>query len=384
MSTSNKGSSSDKFDTEEIFRRALGQRDADGSANAAEMKTSRNERNDRHYPGDRTEPTLDEPPFDPTPDSSPELPPEPWRDSRFDTEPALPPVPSPQPDEILPAGSRPRNFLRWTLVTALTVFVSAAIGLVLLIAPGKSPNLPDSPLLKQLLPQWAQDALITIAGKQVDKSESAGPSEPSAPLATANTSPVAAPDISSSAAATEASEPATALAPAEVPPTSDATLAPPRQEPAQTQAAETAAEAAPKISGTNGAGLQTKTAKPQSKATSAKQGPTVAVRTPTATRAERDAVQAIRAAAPGSVFVQHISLGTMADARAWRVRHPALSQARIVAINTPGRGVRFAVLSGPFQTRKQADAFAQRHGVPPKPWVRPATSLRAALFSSGR
>ncbi len=103
-----------------------------------------------------------------------------------------------------------------------------------------------------------------------------------------------------------------------------------------------------------------------------------------APRSERGVDQAIRNAAAGSFFVQHVSLGSMAEAQEWRAQYRALAQAKIVAVNTQDKGVKFAVVSGPFATRKEAETFAAREGVPPAPWLRPLKSLESALLAAGR
>jgi septal ring-binding cell division protein DamX len=102
-----------------------------------------------------------------------------------------------------------------------------------------------------------------------------------------------------------------------------------------------------------------------------------------APRSERGADNAVRQARPGSYFVQHVSLNSMAEAQEWRAQFAALSKSRIAAVKTD-KGVKYVVLSGPFTTQKDAEAFSARPGVPADPWVRPLKSLQRALISSGR
>ena len=94
--------------------------------------------------------------------------------------------------------------------------------------------------------------------------------------------------------------------------------------------------------------------------------------------------QMVRQTKPGSFFVQHVSLGSMAEAQEWRAQYGALTRARIVAVNTQDKGVKFAVVSGPFATRKEAETYAARQGMPADPWLRPVKSLQSALLPAGR
>jgi len=98
-----------------------------------------------------------------------------------------------------------------------------------------------------------------------------------------------------------------------------------------------------------------------------------------ALRAGQRDEQAIRTSSPRSIFVQYVSLRTKADAQAWLARHRGLARTRVVAVKTPGKGLQYAVVSGPFASRKDANAFAAKDGVASAPWFRPQPSLRAAL-----
>jgi len=103
-----------------------------------------------------------------------------------------------------------------------------------------------------------------------------------------------------------------------------------------------------------------------------------------APRSERGVDQSVRQARPGSYFVQHVSLGSMAEAQEWRAQYAALNKSRIAAVTTQDQGVKYAVVSGPFASLKEAEAFAGRPGVPADPWLRPVKSLQRALVGSGR
>ena len=94
--------------------------------------------------------------------------------------------------------------------------------------------------------------------------------------------------------------------------------------------------------------------------------------------------QLVRQTKAGSFFVQHVSLGSMAEAQEWRAQFGALTKAMIVAVNTQDKGVKFAVISGPFATRKEAETYAARSGMPPDPWLRPVRSLQTALLPASR
>ena len=120
-------------------------------------------------------------------------------------------------------------------------------------------------------------------------------------------------------------------------------------------------------------------AKPDARAAPVKGAPVADALAP---RSESGIDAAVRAAKAGSFYVQHVSLGSMAEAQEWRAQYGALSGAKIVAVNTQDKGIKFAVISGPFADRKQAEAFATKPGVPADPWLRPVKSLQGALLGS--
>jgi hypothetical protein len=101
-------------------------------------------------------------------------------------------------------------------------------------------------------------------------------------------------------------------------------------------------------------------------------------------RSESGIDAAVRAAKAGSFFVQHASLSSMAEAQEWRAQFRGLSGAKIAAVNVQAQGVKFAVVSGPFANRAQAEEFAARAGLPADPWIRPLKSLLSALQPAER
>lgn len=350
----------------------------------------------------RTEPTLDDPQSGPTSAASPatSAASAPLPDSgapatrsaaafaaaRHGAE--LPPVPPPQADHVIPptGRARPLNFLRWTLASVLTLAVSAALGLALLLAPGGTSRLIDASALAAWLPDWAGKPLAHLAqppAPAAAPSATALPqagSEPDQPAAADNatlatareTAPVHVADAADAADA--AADAAPAATPAAVPVTAaPVTTLPPSAEAARplasTEQASDARTSAPL------AGVADK-ATPKT----AKRPPTVAVVVAApVTPAARGEERAIRAAPARSIFIQHASLASRAEAQAWQARHRRLNRARVIAVNTRNKGVKYAVVSGPFTTRKQAEAFAAQDGVASTPWYRAQPALLAAL-----
>jgi hypothetical protein len=103
-----------------------------------------------------------------------------------------------------------------------------------------------------------------------------------------------------------------------------------------------------------------------------------------APRSEQGVDQMIRQTPAGSIFVQHVSLNSMAEAQEWRAQYGALSGARIAAVTTQNKGVRYVVISGPFASMKEAETFTRKEGVPSEPWLRPVNSLQRALQTANR
>ena len=306
--------------------------------------------------------------------------------------------------------------LRWAV--ALAMLLAVSIGVIVALFPQRmSPLLANSPILKDNLPPWAMEMVVSVVGKppaaaledsradaakatvpaggadlpkddvaSVPEAAAAGPANP-AGTALAN---AAAPAVANPAAAAAPSTTAPA-APA------DGKLQPPKAEagktdPARTESAKAEARADAKPDAKAEAKTDTKAeakadvkldvkpdVKPDAKAMSVR---AATANDALAPRSESGIDAAVRAAKAGSFYVQHVSLGSMAEAQEWRAQYGALSGAKIVAVNTQDKGIKFAVISGPFADRKQAEAFATKPGVPADPWLRPVKSLQGALLGS--
>jgi hypothetical protein len=267
------------------------------------------------------------------------------------------------------------KLLRWTAATVLMLAVSLVL-VALLFAQNLSPLLANSPILKDNLPTWAMDQLVALVGKP-----------PTAKLEE---------EKAAEAARTEAE--ATATAAAAVPTSTDdqPTVPAPavdsasiRTDSAAVSTAEPAAKAEVRADSSTLAKADAASAEPaKPEATPEPKADTkaepVKAADALAPRSERGVDQLVRQSKPGSFFVQHVSLGSMAEAQEWRAQFGVLTKARIVAVNTQDKGVKFAVVSGPFATRKEAESYAGRQGMPPNPWLRPVKSLQSALLPAGR
>jgi len=86
-------------------------------------------------------------------------------------------------------------------------------------------------------------------------------------------------------------------------------------------------------------------------------------------------VEKIRAANPGSQFVQHIVLASAARAEEWLGTQSGLDRAVIVAVSI-NNATRFAVVSGPFETRAEVREYIQGMDQTADYWVRTARSLQ--------
>jgi len=251
-----------------------------------------------------------------------------------------------------------------------------SIGVVLLVFADKaSPLLATSPILKDNLPPWAMDTLVAVVGKpptakleEQKAAEAASANNAATPESATQTAP---PAPSVTAPAADSNSVRTETAPATI--KTDVASAVPVQavakpeakpDPAAPSVAEAKADSKPE-------------ARPDTKADTK---PADAL----APRSERGVDQLIRQTKAGSFFVQHVSLGSMAEAQEWRAQFGALTKAMIVAVNTSDKGVKFAVISGPFATRKEAETYAARGGMPPDPWLRPVKSLQTALLTASR
>ncbi|MFM7633628.1 MAG: SPOR domain-containing protein [Betaproteobacteria bacterium] len=287
------------------------------------------------------------------------------------TEPSFDAAPAPKPASSTSAKRGiVSRLLRWSAGLLLMLVVSVGV-VLLLFADKASPLLANSPILKDNLPPWAMDTLVAVVGKpptakleEQKAADAAGANGPAAPQPADQTKP---PAPSVTAPAADSNSVRTESAPATV--KTDVASAVPVQTEAKPEAKpdpKAASMAEPKAE-----------SKPEAK-------PELKPADALAPRSERGVDQLIRQTKAGSFFVQHVSLGSMAEAQEWRAQFGALTKAMIVAVNTSDKGVKFAVISGPFATRKEAETYAARGGMPADPWLRPVKSLQTALLPASR
>ena len=248
-----------------------------------------------------------------------------------------------------------KTLLSWVL--AFVLLLGVAIGTIALLFPQRlSPMLANSPTLKDNLPPWMMSLVVQMAGKPTTTLPEAKPESKPA----ADTGPSVPPPAADSSA--NKSETDTAKVPASADPVASTDTA-------TAKPADTAKPAEPAVSVTS-----------TTDAATAK----VPVEDALAPRSERGVDQMIRQAPAGSVFVQHVSVNSMAEAQEWRAQYSALTGARIAAVTTQNKGVRYIVISGPFANMKEAETFTRKDGVPADPWLRPVKSLQRGLQSAGR
>jgi len=272
---------------------------------------------------------------------------------------------------------------------ALFLVLIVAITVIVLLFPQRmGPMLYNSPLLKAQLPEWAMNAVVRFTGKpptaQLEEAKAAAKDNSASVLAPLTDITDKKPDSEKPAVIVESAQksdikPAETPVKTEIKPdvTGDKTV------PKAEVKAETKVEA--KVDAKVEAKREPVVSAPVIKAEPAiapaatvKSSPAEAL----APRSERGADNAVRQARPGSYFIQHVSLNSMAEAQEWRAQYAALNKSRIAAVKTNDKGVKYVVLSGPFPTQKDAEAFSTRPGVPADPWVRPLKSLQRALISS--
>ena len=272
---------------------------------------------------------------------------------------------------------------RW--IGALFLVLLVAMTVIILLFPQRmGPMLYNSPLLKAQLPEWAMNAVVSFTGKpptaQLEEAKAAA-KENSASVLTPQTDITDKKPASEKPAALVEAAPKIDIKPAEttvkteIKPdvTVDKTI-PKADVKAETNVeAKVQAKAEPVVSAP-----ATKSEPAIAPVATVKTSPAEAL----APRSERGADNAVRQARPGSYFIQHVSLNSMAEAQEWRAQYAALNKSRIAAVKTNDKGVKYVVLSGPFPTQKDAEAFSARPGVPADPWVRPLKSLQRALISS--
>ena len=90
----------------------------------------------------------------------------------------------------------------------------------------------------------------------------------------------------------------------------------------------------------------------------------------------------IRTANPGSQFVQHIVLASAARAEEWLSTQSGLDRAVVVAVSI-NNATRFAVVSGPFETRAEVREYIQGMDQTADYWVRTARSLQRIAVDGG-
>jgi hypothetical protein len=266
------------------------------------------------------------------------------------------------PEELEPVSvfsetpQRPvlKTALGWTL--AFVLLLSVAIGTIALLFPQRlAPMLANSPTLKQNLPAWMMTFVAQVASKPATAQPEAKPdSKPeSATAAEAKTSvPPPAADSSANKSETGAAKP---------PPVADLAR------PADTGSSKPADKARPaetSASIANAADASTTKA---------------AAEDPLAPRSERGVDQMIREVPAGSFFVQHVAVKSMAEAQELRAAYRELSGAKIAAVRSPKKGVRYILISGPFANKKEARAFLRKDGIPSDSWLRPVKPLQSEL-----
>lgn len=252
------------------------------------------------------------------------------------------------PEELEPVSvfsetpERPllKTVLGWTL--AFVLLLSVAIGTIALLFPQRlAPMLANSPTLKQNLPAWMMTVVAQVASKPATAQPEAKTSVP----------PPAA-DSSANKSETGAAKP---------PPVADVAR------PADTGSSKPADKARPaetSASVANAADASTTKA---------------AAEDPLAPRSERGVDQMIREVPAGSFFVQHVAVKSMAEAQELRAAYRELSGAKIAAVRSPKKGVRYILISGPFANKKEARAFLRKDGIPSDSWLRPVKPLQSEL-----
>ena len=175
-------------------------------------------------------------------------------------------------------------------------------------------------------------------------------------IATANTTEVTATQADESVSNAEVSEPT------EAPPVTD-----PVEQGVAEQAPEPISPPAEASTETPAVALALPAAEPAPVETETPAAPAASVVDPVAEK--------IRAANPGSQFVQHIVLASAARAEEWLGTQSGLDRAVVVAVSI-NNATRFAVVSGPFETRAEVREYIQGMDQTADYWVRTARSLQ--------
>jgi len=175
-------------------------------------------------------------------------------------------------------------------------------------------------------------------------------------IATANTTEVTATQADESVSNAEVSEPT------EAPPVTD-----PVEQGVAEQAPEPISPPAEASTETPAVALAPPASEPAPVETETPAAPAASVVDPVAEK--------IRAANPGSQFVQHIVLASAARAEEWLGTQSGLDRAVVVAVSI-NNATRFAVVSGPFETRAEVREYIQGMDQTADYWVRTARSLQ--------
>ena len=282
-----------------------------------------------------------------------------------------------------------KTILRWTMAVVLLFMVSAAV-IAVLFPQRIMPLLVTSPVVRENSPPW----LLQMAGAPVRPTAAALDAKASTTAAPAAVAAPAAP-VMPAAVPLAASEPAPTTV---LPATSDSSIKPvitaaalvekPVSKVDSVAKVEPVAPLAPvrKLEAKVEAKIESKPEnsdkpadKPAEKSAVVKPA-AERIADALAPRSEGGVEQMVSQASGGSYFVQHVSLTSMSEAQEWRAQYPVLKKSRIAAVKTQDQGVKFAVLSGPFANRKEAEVFAALQGVPADPWLRPLASLQKALL----
>lgn len=84
--------------------------------------------------------------------------------------------------------------------------------------------------------------------------------------------------------------------------------------------------------------------------------------------------------ARGTFVVQHTNSETYAKARDRQKRFPNLSEAKVVPQFEPGQSqAKFALISGPFESKELADSFLKTENMPKESWVRSSRAIQKRL-----
>ena len=252
-----------------------------------------------------------------------------------------------------------KTVLGW--IMAFVLLFALAAGTITLVFPQRlAPMLANSPTLKQNLPAWMMTLVAQVASKPASAQTEAKPEPTSAsPSAASAGTSVPAPAADSSANRSETDG-------AKVPPVADVVAS---TDTAPATPADKAKLAEPSAS------VAKATDAPANKA---------AADDPLAPRSERGVDQMIRQTPTSSFFVQHVSVKSMAEAQELRAAYRALSGAKIAAVKSPKKGVRYILISGPFETKKEARSFLRKDGIPADSWLRPVKPLQRELQPANR